>query len=24
MLVSTMEELFSGNKGLFANCWIYD
>ncbi len=24
LLVSTMEELFSGNKELFKDCWIYD
>jgi hypothetical protein len=24
LLVSTMEELFSGNKELFEDCWIYD
>ncbi|MCI5224003.1 MAG: AAA family ATPase, partial [Candidatus Electrothrix sp. AR4] len=24
LLVSTMNELFSGNKEPFENCWIYD
>ena len=24
LLISTMKEIFSGNKELFKNCWIYD